>query len=78
MARDALRGGFDLSIDGPRADEVQAVADELLERLDFFSRADDWTRLAARDGDSRLEVGADGAGRIVHVSRKPTLEMHRW
>ena len=78
VARDALRGGFDLAIDGPRADEAQAVADELLERLDFFSRADDWTRLAARDGDSLLEVAADAAGRIVHVSRKPTLEMHRW
>lgn len=78
LARDALRGGFDLRVEGPRADEAQAVADELLTRLDFVSRADDWLRLAARDGDSLLEVAADRDGRIVHVSRKPTLEMHRW
>lgn len=78
LARDALRGGFDMVIDGPRAEEAQTIADDLLTRVDFFSRADDWTRLAARDGDSLLEVAADGAGRIVHISRKPTLEMVRW
>lgn len=78
LARDAVKGGFDLQIDGPRAEEAQGVADEMLGRLDFFTRCDDWVRLTARDGDSFLEVGCNARGEIVNVSRKPTLEMVRW
>lgn len=78
LARDAMKDGFDLDIDGPRADEAQTIADELIQRLDLHNRVDDWTRLTARDGDSFLEVATNGAGDIVHVSRKPTLEMFRW
>lgn len=33
LARDALRGGFDLRVEGPRAEEAQAIADQLLTRL---------------------------------------------
>lgn len=78
LARDAVKGGFDLQIGGPRAEEAQEMADELFERIDFFTRCDDWVRLTARDGDSFLEVGANARGEIVHVSRKPTLEIFRW
>lgn len=78
LARDATKNGFELNVEGPRADEAKAIADELLERVDFWSRIDDWVRLTLRDGDSFLEVGANTAGDIVHVSRKPTLEMFRW
>lgn len=78
LARDTVKNGFELHIEGQRADEAQAQAEELLERLDFTNRIDDWTRLTLRDGDSFLEVGANRHGDIVHVSRKPTLEMHRW
>lgn len=77
MARDAVSAGFDLNIDGPRAEEAQAIADELLRRIDLFSRVDDWTRLTARDGDTFLELVANARGEIVGVTRKPTLEMHR-
>lgn len=78
LARDATKGGFELRVEGPRAEEAQAIAEELISRLSLFSRLDDWTRLTLRDGDSFLEVAADRQGLIVHVSRKPTLEMHRW
>lgn len=77
LVRDAVKGGFELSIEGPRADEAQAIADELIERLKLFSRLDDWGRLTLRDGDSFLELIADAQARIVDVSRKPTLQMHR-
>lgn len=77
LARDAVGSGFDLNIDGPRAEEAQTIADELLRRIDLFSRVDDWTRLTARDGDSFLELVANAQGEIVGITRKPTLEMHR-
>lgn len=77
MARDAIHTGFDLSISGPRAEEALQIADDLLRRIDFFGRADDWVRLTARDGDSFLELGANASGQIVDITRKPTLEMRR-
>ena len=77
LARDAVGSGFDLNIDGPRAEEARAIADELLRRIDLFSRVDDWTRLTARDGDSFLELVANARGEIISVTRKPALEMHR-
>lgn len=78
LARDAIKDGFDLDIAGPRADEAQAIADELIKRVDLYNRVDDWTRLTARDGDTFLEVATNSTGDIVHISRKPTLEMFRW
>ena len=78
MARDAVKGGFELNIEGPRADEARAEADALLVRISFWERIDDWVRLTLRDGDSFLELGANTAGDIVHVSRKPSLEIGRW
>lgn len=78
VARDAVKNGFELSVEGPRAQEAQDIGNALLDRLDFWSRIDDWARLTLRDGDSFLEVAANRTGDIVHVSRKPTLEMHRW
>lgn len=78
VARDAVKNGFELTVEGPRAQEAQRIGTELLDRLDFWARIDDWVRLTLRDGDSFLEVAANGTGDIVHVSRKPTLEMQRW
>lgn len=78
LARDAIKGGFELNVEGPRAREAKRIADELLVRVDFWGRVDDWTRLSLRDGDTFLEVGANRQNDIVHVSRKPTLELHRW
>ena len=78
VAKDAIKDGFELQVEGPRADEAKAIADDLLERVGFWGRVDDWVRLTLQDGDSFLELGATSAGDIVQVSRKPTLEMHRW
>ncbi len=78
LARDAVKNGFSLNIEGPRADEAQDLADALLTQLDLTNRIDDWGRLTLRDGDTFLEVAANAQGRIVHASRKPTMEMHRW
>lgn len=78
LARDAVKNGFDLAIDGPRAMEASDLVDELLTQLDLTNRLDDWARLTLRDGDTFLEVATNAQGRIVHVSRKPTLEMYRW
>ena len=78
VAKDIVKGGFELQVEGPRADEAKAIADELLERIDFWGRIDDWVRLTLQDGDTFLELGATSAGDIVQASRKPTLEMHRW
>lgn len=78
LARDVTKNGFELVVEGQRADEAAAIANEMFDRLDVWSRLDDWVRLTLRDGDSFLEVGATAAGDIVHVSRKPTLEMFRW
>lgn len=78
LARDATKNGFELNVEGPRSAEALTIANEMLDRLDVWTRLDDWVRLTLRDGDSFLEVGATAAGDIVHVSRKPTLEMFRW
>src|SRR5690606_23051879 len=78
LARDAVKNGFELHVEGPRAREASAIATDLLDRVDFWSRLDDWVRLTLRDGDSFLEVAANPKGDIVHVSRKPALEMHVW
>jgi hypothetical protein len=78
LARNATKNGFELNVEGPRSAEALTIANEMLDRLDVWTRLDDWMRLTLRDGDSFLEVGATAAGDIVHVSRKPTLEMFRW
>lgn len=77
VARDATRGGFDLTVEGPRAAEAKTIADEMLERIDFWKWIEPWVRLTLRDGDAFLELVANAAGDLVEVSRKPTLEMHR-
>lgn len=78
VARDAVKNGFELMVEGPRAQEAKRIGVELLDRLEFWTRIDDWVRLTLRDGDSFLEVAANRSGDLVHISRKPTLEMHRW
>jgi hypothetical protein len=78
LARDATRGGFQVSVsDGPDVERAQGVADDLIKRLGLFQRLDDWARLSFRDGDSFLELSVDGDGLVVDVTRKPTLEMTR-
>ena len=77
VARDATRNGFELVVEGPRAEEAKAIAMGMLERVDFWMWIEPWVRLTLRDGDSFLELVADGQGDLVSVSRKPTLEMHR-
>lgn len=78
LARDAVKSGFELHVEGPRADAARDLAETCLDRLNVYSRIDDWVRLTLRDGDSFLEVAAGRQGDLVHVSRKPTLEMVRW
>lgn len=78
LARDAVKGGFELRVEGKRAREAKAIADDLLKRIDFWTRIDDWVRLGVRDGDLFLELGCNTLGDIVEVSRKPTLELYRW
>lgn len=78
LAADSIKGGFELKIEGPRADEARRIAGELLERVGFWEQGEDWVRETLNDGDSFLELGANRQGDIVQVTRKPTLEMHRW
>ena len=78
VARDAVKNGFELAVEGPGARKARKIGNALLERVDFWSRIEDWVRLTLRDGDTFLEVAANQQGDIVHVSRKPTLEMNRW
>lgn len=78
LASDATKNGFELVVEGPRSDEALAAGNELFERIELFGRIDDWVRQTLKDGDSFLEVGANARGDIVHISRKPTLEMFRW
>lgn len=77
LTTDAVRGGFELVVEGPRADEAKAIADAMFERVHFWKLVSEWVRLTLRDGDTFLEVVADGAGNLVGVSRKPALEMQR-
>ena len=78
LASDATKGGFTLSITGPRAEQAQAAADALIKRVNLFARLDDWARLTFRDGDTFLELGVAANGEIAEVTRKATLEMYRW
>lgn len=77
LARDATKGGFALTVTGPRAAQAQAAADALLTRLRLLNRLDDWARLTWRDGDTFLELGVTARGEIVQITRKPSLEMFR-
>lgn len=78
LSRDIIKDGFELSVEGRRAREAQAIADEMLERSGWWDNAEFWIRETLNDGDTFLEVGANDAGDIVQLSRKPTLELHRW
>jgi hypothetical protein len=78
LARDAIKGGFELRVSGPRAEEAQNIANDLLKRCRVNKRLEQWTNRTLRDGDSFFELVANTQGDIVEVSRKPTLEMHRW
>lgn len=77
VATDATRGGFDLVVQGPRAEEAKQIAEEMLERTRFWKQLQQFARMLFRDGDLFLELTADASGNIVEVTRKPTLEMHR-
>jgi len=74
LARDAVKNGFQLEVNNPRA---AAIIDSLRTRLKLDMRLDDWGRLTFRDGDSFLELGVTADGEIALVTRKPTLGMHR-
>ncbi len=78
LARDTVKGGFELQIAGRQAAEARRVATELLDRVGFWELGEEWARETLNDGDSFLELVANDAGDIVEVSRKPTLELHRW
>ena len=78
LARDAVKGGFTVTVtEASDVDGAQEAANDLIERLDLFSRLDDWYRLSFRDGDTFLEASIEKTGLIAQVTRKPTLQMHR-
>lgn len=78
LARDAVKGGFTVAVtDASDVDGAQEASDDLIKRLNLFTRLDDWCRLSFRDGDSFLENSIDRAGLIAQVTRKPTIQMHR-
>jgi len=74
LARDAVAGGFMVDADDDNAIEI---AHALRDRLKLNGRLDDWSRLTFRDGDTFLEIGVTNDLKIVDVTRKPTLLMHR-
>lgn len=78
LAADAVKDGFTLEVSGRRAAEAQEIAEAMLERVGFWDNGEDWVRETLNDGDTFLELGANADGDIVEVSRKPSLEMHRW
>lgn len=77
LARDTVKTGFALTVDGPRAQEAERVALELFDRLNFQDRLERWVKSTLRDGDTFLEVLVNTNLDVVDLSRKPTLEMHR-
>lgn len=78
LARDAAKGGFALEVtDGVDVARAQAAADGVIKRVDMAAQLGQWVRLAARDGDTFLELAVTRAGEIVGATRKPTLEMYR-
>ena len=78
LAADSVKGGFELRVDGRRAKEAQTIANDLLTRIGFWENIEEWVRETLNDGDTFLELGANRQGDIVEVTRKPTLEIHRW
>jgi len=76
IARDAVKGGFQLELGQPNAQAME-IAEALRDRLGLDKRLDDWARLTLRDGDSMLEIGVSAERLIEEVTRKPTLKMHR-
>ena len=70
VARDVMRNGFELVVDGPRADEAKAIALETLNRVRFFKRAGGWILSSMRDGDTFLELAVY---RDWETDRKSTL-----
>lgn len=78
MASDSVKGAFELRVDGRNAKQAKQIADDLLNRIEFFNNIEQWIRETFIDGDTFLELGANSAGDIVEITRKPTLELHRW
>ena len=74
LARDAVRGGFEVQSQDARAVEA---ATAMITRVKMLDRLDDWMRLALRDGDMLLEIGVNAQAEITVLTRKPTLEMRR-
>ncbi len=74
LARDAVKGGFTIETNDPRATQI---AEDLVKRMKLLSRLDDWARMAFRDGDCMLELGVSNDRRIDAISRKPTMRIHR-
>lgn len=78
LARDALKGGFTFQITGARSAEAQTVADELVKRLDLFTRLAEWLSLTLVDGDSFIELGVSSSNDVTAVVRRETLDMYRF
>lgn len=84
LARDTVKGGFELQIapsarsGAAMAAEARRVATALLDRVGFWELGEEWVRETLNDGDTFLELVANDDGDIVEVSRKPSLEIHRW
>ena len=79
LAADATRGGFTIAVTdgGPQIAQAQAIADELLERIDLAAKAEEWLKLSLKEGDSFLELSVDAEFLVQRITRKPTLLMHR-
>lgn len=84
LARDVTRGGFTFTVT-PKEGVSQGVADQaaetvkaLINRLDLFTKLDDYLRLTERDGDSFIEISIDADLFIQELTRKQTLQMRRY
>lgn len=74
LARDAVKGGFQVEANTPRAVDA---AEKLRTNLNLDGRLDDWSRLTFRDGNSFLEPGVTKQREIIEVTRHPTLSTFR-
>lgn len=74
-ATDVVRSGYFVKTKNAQALEI---AQSLQKRLGLNKKLQDATRLTGRDGDSFYEIVVDENLDIVKLSRKPTLQMHRY
>lgn len=77
LARDVIKGGFSVSLTGNRSEAAGEVLEELWKRSGFLQQLPTYLETVLRDGDIFLEISVSSDGRVMGLTRKPTLQMYR-